>query len=50
MEDCNKIIKGDYDHLPEEAFYMVGTLEEVVEKAKKLKDVSFIDFQMIMVK
>jgi F-type H+/Na+-transporting ATPase subunit beta len=27
---------GDYDHLPEPAFYMVGTIEEAVEKAKKL--------------
>jgi F-type H+-transporting ATPase subunit beta len=29
---CN----GDYDHLPEPAFYMVGTIEQAVEKAKKL--------------
>ncbi len=29
------IISGDYDHLPEQAFYMVGTIEEVVEKAKQ---------------
>ncbi len=27
---------GDYDHLPEAAFYMVGTIEEAIEKAKKL--------------
>jgi F-type H+-transporting ATPase subunit beta len=27
---------GDYDHLPESAFYMVGTIEEAVEKGKKL--------------
>ena len=27
---------GEYDHLPEPAFYMVGTIEEAVEKAKKL--------------
>ncbi len=26
----------EYDHLPEQAFYMVGTIEEAVEKAKKL--------------
>jgi F-type H+-transporting ATPase subunit beta len=31
-----KIITGEYDHLPEAAFYMVGTIEEVEEKAKKL--------------
>ncbi len=30
------ILNGDYDHLPEQAFYMVGGIEEVVEKAKKL--------------
>lgn len=30
------ILQGDYDHLPEEAFYMVGTIEEAIEKAKTL--------------
>jgi F-type H+-transporting ATPase subunit beta len=30
------ICRGDYDHLPESAFYMVGTIEEAVEKAKRL--------------
>ena len=30
------IINGDYDELPEQAFYMVGTIDEVVEKAKTL--------------
>ena len=30
------ICKGDYDHLPESAFYMVGGIEEVVEKAEKM--------------
>jgi F-type H+-transporting ATPase subunit beta len=30
------IINGDYDSLPEQAFYMVGTIEEAVEKAKTL--------------
>jgi F-type H+/Na+-transporting ATPase subunit beta len=30
------ILNGDYDHLPEQAFYMVGTIEEAVEKAAKL--------------
>ena len=30
------IMNGDYDHLPEAAFYMVGTIEEAVEKGKKL--------------
>tara|TARA_R110000822_G_scaffold187752_9_gene326616 strand:- start:27084 stop:28484 length:1401 start_codon:yes stop_codon:yes gene_type:complete len=31
------ILNGDYDHLPEQAFYMVGTIDEAVEKAEKLK-------------
>jgi F-type H+-transporting ATPase subunit beta len=30
------LIEGKYDHLPEAAFYMVGTIEEAVEKGKKL--------------
>ena len=30
------IVNGDYDHLPEQAFYMVGAIEEAVEKAKTL--------------
>ena len=30
------IINGDYDNLPEQAFYMVGTIDEAVEKAKNL--------------
>ncbi len=30
------IVDGEYDHLPEQAFYMVGTIEDVIEKAKKI--------------
>jgi F-type H+-transporting ATPase subunit beta len=30
------IVDGEYDHLPEQAFYMVGTIDEAVEKAGKL--------------
>ena len=30
------IVNGDYDHLPEAAFYMVGTIDEAVAKAKKM--------------
>jgi len=33
----NGIANGDYDHLPEQAFYMVGGIEEAVEKAKKMQ-------------
>ncbi|HKB58851.1 MAG TPA: F0F1 ATP synthase subunit beta [Gallionellaceae bacterium] len=31
------IVNGDYDHLPEQAFYMVGAIEEAVEKAKTMQ-------------
>jgi len=41
LEDTIKsfdgLIKGEYDHLPETAFYMVGRIEEAIEKAKKLE-------------
>ncbi|WP_018416067.1 F0F1 ATP synthase subunit beta [Teredinibacter turnerae] len=30
------LLAGDYDHLPEQAFYMVGTIDEAVEKAAKI--------------
>jgi F-type H+-transporting ATPase subunit beta len=30
------IVDGEYDHLPEQAFYMVGTIEEAVEKGEKM--------------
>jgi F-type H+/Na+-transporting ATPase subunit beta len=32
------ILDGEYDHLPEQAFYMVGTIEDAVAKAKKLEE------------
>ena len=32
------VVDGEYDHLPEAAFYMVGGIEEAVEKAKKMAD------------
>jgi F-type H+-transporting ATPase subunit beta len=31
------IVNGECDHLPEQAFYMVGTIDEAIEKAKKLQ-------------
>jgi len=31
------ILNGDYDDMPEQAFYMVGTIDEAVEKAKSMK-------------
>jgi len=33
----NAIVNGDYDHLPEQAFYMVGSIEEAVEQAKTMQ-------------
>ncbi len=33
----NGIVNGDYDHLPEQAFYMVGTIDEAVENAKNFQ-------------
>jgi len=32
------IVDGEYDHLPEQAFYMVGSIDEAVEKAKKMAE------------
>jgi F-type H+-transporting ATPase subunit beta len=31
------IVQGDYDHLPEQAFYMAGSIDEVLEKAKSMQ-------------
>lgn len=37
VEGFSQILKGECDDVPEQAFYMVGTLEEALEKAKTLK-------------
>ncbi len=37
IKGFNEICDGKYDDLPEQAFYMVGTIEEAIEKAEKLK-------------
>ena len=41
LEDTIKsfdgLVKGEYDHMPEAAFYMVGGMEEAIEKSKKLE-------------
>ncbi len=37
VKGFKEIIEGKYDDLPEQAFYMVGTIEEAIEKAEKLK-------------
>ncbi len=31
------LLEGEYDDLPEAAFYMVGSIDEAIEKAEKLK-------------
>ncbi len=36
IKGFDAICKGEYDHLPEASFYMVGGIEEVIEKAEKL--------------
>jgi F-type H+-transporting ATPase subunit beta len=33
----NGIVAGDYDHIPEQAFYMAGSIDEVVERAEEMK-------------
>jgi F-type H+/Na+-transporting ATPase subunit beta len=42
LEDTVKsfkaVVDGEYDHLPEQAFYMVGGIDQVVEKAKKMAE------------
>ena len=30
------LVNGDYDHLPEQAFYMVGNIDEAIAKAQKM--------------
>ncbi len=37
IKGFKEIVKGQYDELPEQAFYMVGTIEQAVEKGAKLK-------------
>jgi F-type H+-transporting ATPase subunit beta len=31
-----RVVSGEFDHLPEQAFYMQGAIDDVVEQAKKL--------------
>jgi len=37
VKSIKEILEGKHDHLPEQAFYMVGSIEEVVEKAKEME-------------
>jgi F-type H+-transporting ATPase subunit beta len=36
IRSFREVAEGKWDHLPEQAFYMVGTIEEAAEKAKRL--------------
>ncbi|GHS33974.1 ATP synthase subunit beta [Helicobacter pylori] len=38
LESFGGILEGKYDHIPENAFYMVGSIQEVLEKAKNMKN------------
>ncbi|MBI4560851.1 MAG: hypothetical protein HY724_02315, partial [Candidatus Rokubacteria bacterium] len=38
IKGFREIVEGKHDDLPEQAFYMVGTLEEAVEKARQLRE------------
>lgn len=37
VESFERVVAGEFDELPEQAFYMVGSIDEAVEKAKTLK-------------
>ena len=37
VRSCKELVEGKHDHLPEQAFMYVGTIEEAVEKADKMK-------------
>jgi len=37
IESFERLVSGEFDHLPEQAFYMVGGIEEAVEAAKKMQ-------------
>jgi F-type H+-transporting ATPase subunit beta len=38
IRSFKEVVEGKWDHLPEQAFYMVGTIEEAAEAAKKLEE------------
>ena len=37
VRSFKEIVEGKYDDIPEQAFYMVGTIDEVIAKAEKMK-------------
>ena len=36
IESFERVVSGEFDHLPEQAFYMVGGIEDVIEQAKSM--------------
>ena len=38
IRSFREVVEGKHDELPEQAFYMVGAIDEVIEKAKKLRE------------
>jgi len=38
IKGFKEIIEGKHDDLPEQAFWMVGTIEEAIEKAKRMRE------------
>ena len=38
VKSFKAVVDGEYDHLPEAAFYMVGGIDEAIEKSKKLAE------------
>ena len=36
IDSFRRVVEGEFDHLPEAAFYMVGGIDEVIRKAEKM--------------
>ena len=36
ISSCERVVAGEFDHLPEQAFYMVGGIDEVTQQAERL--------------
>jgi F-type H+-transporting ATPase subunit beta len=36
IDSFERVVSGEFDHIPEQAFYMVGGIEEAMEKADKM--------------
>jgi F0F1-type ATP synthase beta subunit len=38
LRGCEEILEGHHDELPEQAFYMIGDIDEAVSKAQRLEE------------